>query len=171
MSVWRNDIKCKYMLMFPLKNLACKELIFDLVLHISPTQPFENASGLGIFISRFPLCFPDLVWLSWDVIMAKKGNMAMTMVAPFWFFVSTKILYKIVLKMSCVTRQMSYHYAFFSYSWGNYNCIILWSHRLVAHWKGNVKFEEISYLAYQKLLKYQNSIKMTFFTGAYGREK
>ena len=26
-SVWRNDIKCKYMFMFPLKNLARKELI------------------------------------------------------------------------------------------------------------------------------------------------
>ena len=27
MSVWRNDIKCKYMFLFPLKNLARKELI------------------------------------------------------------------------------------------------------------------------------------------------
>ena len=27
MSVWRNDIKCKYMFMFPLKNLARKELM------------------------------------------------------------------------------------------------------------------------------------------------
>ena len=26
MSVWRNDITCKYMFMFPLKNLACKGL-------------------------------------------------------------------------------------------------------------------------------------------------
>ena len=26
MSVWRNDIKCKYMFMFPLNNLAHKEL-------------------------------------------------------------------------------------------------------------------------------------------------
>ena len=26
MSVWRNDIKYKYMFMFPLENLACKEL-------------------------------------------------------------------------------------------------------------------------------------------------
>ena len=30
MSVWRNDTKCKYMFMFPLKNLACKEFIFSL---------------------------------------------------------------------------------------------------------------------------------------------
>ena len=26
MSTWRNDMKCKYMFLFPLKNLACKEL-------------------------------------------------------------------------------------------------------------------------------------------------
>ena len=26
-SMWRNDIKCKYMFMFPRKNLACKGLI------------------------------------------------------------------------------------------------------------------------------------------------
>ena len=25
--MWRNDTKCKYMFMFPLKNLACKGLI------------------------------------------------------------------------------------------------------------------------------------------------
>ena len=25
-SMWSNDIKCKYMFMFPLNNLACKEL-------------------------------------------------------------------------------------------------------------------------------------------------
>ena len=33
----RNDIKCKYILMFPLKNLACKEL---------------NGCGLGLIISQ-----------------------------------------------------------------------------------------------------------------------
>ena len=27
MSLWRNDIKCEYMFMFPLKNLACQGLI------------------------------------------------------------------------------------------------------------------------------------------------
>ena len=28
-SMWSNDIKCKFMFMFPLKNLALKELRFD----------------------------------------------------------------------------------------------------------------------------------------------
>ena len=28
--MWRNDIKCKYMFMFPLKNLACKGLTLEL---------------------------------------------------------------------------------------------------------------------------------------------
>ena len=31
MSVWRNDIKCKYMFMFPLNNLARKELSEDAI--------------------------------------------------------------------------------------------------------------------------------------------
>ena len=35
--VWRNDIKCKYMFMFPLKNLARKELLLiERQLHKSP---------------------------------------------------------------------------------------------------------------------------------------
>ena len=29
MSMWRNDIKCKYMLIFPLQNLARKEVIIN----------------------------------------------------------------------------------------------------------------------------------------------
>ena len=44
MSVWRNDIKCKYMFMFPLKKLACKELINGASVTLSqmmsgPSQP------------------------------------------------------------------------------------------------------------------------------------
>ena len=31
MSVWRNDIKYKYMLMFPLQNLARKELLYWII--------------------------------------------------------------------------------------------------------------------------------------------
>ena len=35
MSVWRNDIKYKYMFMFPLKNLARKEMRFWRISYIA----------------------------------------------------------------------------------------------------------------------------------------
>ena len=40
MSVWRNDRNCKYIFMFLLKNLACKELTFDTLLRGSLREFF-----------------------------------------------------------------------------------------------------------------------------------
>ena len=44
MSVWRNDIKCKYMFMFPLKNLARKGLIEISIANIA--AKYDNKSKI-----------------------------------------------------------------------------------------------------------------------------
>ena len=43
-SMWRNDIKCKYMLMFPQKSLACKGLIFHTILRVHSTCIFTMST-------------------------------------------------------------------------------------------------------------------------------
>ena len=56
-SMWRNDIKCKYMFMFPQKNLACKELIWALpVLYCNACigHQFENSCLLMSPLSLHP---------------------------------------------------------------------------------------------------------------------
>ena len=48
MSVWRSDIKCKYMCMFLLKNLACKELktlnMSQFQVKLTESEPNQNTT-------------------------------------------------------------------------------------------------------------------------------
>ena len=54
-SMWRNDTKCKYMFMFPLKYLACKGLISKLLMswwHWEPVLKNCLQNG-GHFVNAF----------------------------------------------------------------------------------------------------------------------
>ena len=45
--IWRNDTKCKYMFMFPLKNLACKGFICIFYFRPETRQPYGGHVGVG----------------------------------------------------------------------------------------------------------------------------
>ena len=52
MSVWRNDIKCKYMYMFPLKNLACKGLKSHTVCHKQQSSTKLSSMDASMMLSQ-----------------------------------------------------------------------------------------------------------------------
>ena len=54
MSVWRNDINCKYMFKFPPKNLACKGLIFHtLLVFFFPFQLFWSLMTVRVNVNAW----------------------------------------------------------------------------------------------------------------------
>ena len=47
MSIWKNDIKCKYVFLFPLKNFACKGLIFPGIRSTSEATSSGHGAAFG----------------------------------------------------------------------------------------------------------------------------
>ena len=89
-SMWRNDIKCKYMFMFPLKNLACKGLTMHAhAAHLcmfesgksmewmtgalnakalQSVQELLNVYTIGMTGQRYPMDSNYCTWVGWGVV-------------------------------------------------------------------------------------------------------